>query len=235
MKIWTARDIRNLHQGVGRTWYSIENSADTTTKVTLYDEVGGYGVYASDFARDLGAINGPIDLHINSQGGEVFEGIAIYNTIKNRGGVTVHVDALAASIASVIAMGAERVVMARNAQLMIHDASSVVGGDAAAMKEMADLLDKTSDNIADIYAQKAGGTAASWRKKMRATSWYSAEEALAAGLADEVSGGPSNVVDPSVLLNRNEPPAPVIEDKDPAPALAWDPEVFRRALKEAAQ
>lgn len=234
MKIWTARDIRNLRQGGGRSWYAIENATDTSTKVTLYDEIGGWGVYASDFARDLGSISGPVDLHINSQGGEVFEGIAIYNTIRNRGGVTVHVDSLAASIASVIAMGGERVVMARNAQLMIHDASSVVGGDAASMREMADLLDKTSDNIADIYAQRAGGTAASWRKKMKATTWYSAEEAVNAGLADEISVGPvANAVDLSTITARNEPPVPVIEDREPE--FTWDPDVFRRALKEAAQ
>src|SRR5690606_8034659 len=99
--------------------------------------------------------------------------------------VTVIVDSLAASIASVIAMAGDRVVMAKNATMMIHDGHGLSIGNAADMREMADLLDKVSDNIASVYAERAGGDVAEWRERMRAETWYSADEAVSAGLADE--------------------------------------------------
>src|SRR5690606_17127720 len=91
-----------------------------------------------------------------------------------------------ASIASVIAMAGDRVVMGRGAQMMIHDALGVTVGNAADHREMAELLDKTSDDIAGFYAEKAGGPLSTWRELMRAETWFSAEEAVEAGLADEV-------------------------------------------------
>lgn len=186
----TARPRAQLRQG--RTdWYRISNSVGSGPAVIyIYDEIGGWwGVTASDFVRDLNAINATeIELHLNSPGGDVFDGIAISNAIRqHRAQVTVHVDALAASIASVIAMGGDRVVMAPGSQLMIHDGLCLCIGNAADMRETADFLDQQSDNIASIYAARAGGTAAEWRARMTAETWYTAEEAVAAGLADEVS------------------------------------------------
>jgi hypothetical protein len=99
----------------------------------------------------------------------------------------VRVDALAASIASVIAMAGDRVIMSPGSQMMIHDANGVACGEPDELRKYADFLDAQSDNIASIYAERAGGTALQWRKRMQAETWYFADEAVAAGLADEVA------------------------------------------------
>ena len=126
-------------------------------------------------------------LRVNSPGGSVTEGIAIANALRSHpASVTVQVDGIAASIASVIAMAGDRVRMMPNALLMVHDASGLCVGDAAEMIKMAELLDKISDNIASAYAARAGGTEAEWRQVMKEETWYRGEDAVEAGLADEV-------------------------------------------------
>lgn len=172
-------------------WYRIENNAETPdeTDVYVYDAIGGwFGTTADEFIRDLKGIStGKINLRLNSPGGSVFEGITIANTIRSHpSSITVYVDGLAASIASVIALAGDRLVMMPNSQMMIHDASGSAYGNAADMEYMVGLLNKQSDNIADAYADRAGGTAAEWRDLMKAETWYTAKEAVAAGLADEV-------------------------------------------------
>lgn len=174
-----------------RPWYVIRNALGALSEpaeVMVYDSIGYGGVTAADFAADLENITASqINLRINSPGGEVFDGIAIYEALRrHRAQVTTYVDSLAASIASVIAMAGDRRVIARNATMMIHDASGLCIGPAADMRELAGLLDRCSDNIADVYAQRAqSGTVASWRKAMKAETWYSADEAVTAGLATE--------------------------------------------------
>lgn len=176
-------------------WYRIVNSAEDAdeTDVYVYDAIGGWmGTTADDFVRDLKDVTSSrINLRLNSPGGSVFEGITIANALRTHpASVTVYVDGLAASIASVIALAGDRLVMMPQSQLMIHDASGACYGNAADMQSMVDLLDKQSDNIADAYADRAGGTAAGWRDLMKAETWYSAKEAVVAGLADEVMAPP---------------------------------------------
>ncbi|GHH30232.1 hypothetical protein GCM10018792_76460 [Streptomyces rubradiris] len=177
-----------------RSWYRISNAASADeAEVMLYDEVGGWlGATADEFIADLRGITAPsIRLRVNSPGGSVFEGVAIANALRSHPAqVTVQVDGIAASIASVIAMAGDRIEMAPNTMLMIHDASGVCMGNAADMEEMAELLDLISDNIADAYAQRAGGTRDEWRARMRAETWYLPEDAVAAGLADEAVQAP---------------------------------------------
>lgn len=167
-----------------------------TAVLRLYDPIdswgGDWGVSAREFAQSLEALpedTEQIELHLNSPGGEVWEAIAILNQLRNhRARVVAVVDGIAASAASFLAAGLDEVVMGRNATVMVHDAWSLAIGNAADMRDAADRLDKISDNIASIYAAKAGGTTAEWREIMRDEPWYSAEEAVAAGLADRVSG-----------------------------------------------
>lgn len=179
-------NVQPLHK-VSGDWYRIENSADLT-QVHVYDDIGNGGVSAKSFLADLAGIKGPIELHLSSGGGEVFDGIAIYNSLKQRGNVAIVIDSLAASIASVIAMSADtgKLSIARNATMMIHDGFGMTVGNAADMRQMADLLDKTSDNIATIYAERTGRPANEWREAMKTETWYSADEAVNAGLADRV-------------------------------------------------
>lgn len=172
------------------SWFRIENSISAgTTGVYIYDEIGYWGVSASDFMDALRQINtGTIELHLNSPGGDVFDGIAIYNCLRAHAArVDVVVDSLAASAASVIAQAGDTVTMMPGSQMMIHEASGLCMGNAADMAEMAKMLDQQSDNIAGIYASAAGGDRGEWRERMKAETWYMAEEAVAIGLADRIA------------------------------------------------
>ncbi|MCM1943143.1 ATP-dependent Clp protease proteolytic subunit [Streptomyces sp. G3] len=171
-----------------RPWYQFRNVAADEAELFLYDEIGGWGTLAEDFISELKAITSPkLRVRVSSPGGSVFEGVALANALRaHPAEVTVQVDGIAASIASVIAMAADRVVVQPQAMVMIHDASGVCLGNAQDMQDMAALLDKISDNIADAYSVKAGGTRDEWRTRMRAESWFTAEEAVEAGLADEM-------------------------------------------------
>lgn len=184
-----ADKLRAQHGIEATTWYRITNAADPDeAEVMLYDEIGGWwGATADDFIRDLRAISSPkVRVRVNSPGGSVFEGVAIANALRGLSAdVTIQVDGIAASIASVIAMAGDRVVMMPNTTLMIHDASGVCMGNASDMAEMEELLDLISDNIADAYAARAGGTRDEWRARMRSETWYLPEDAVEAGLADE--------------------------------------------------
>jgi ATP-dependent Clp endopeptidase proteolytic subunit ClpP len=162
--------------------------------IRIYDPIdswgGDWGVSAKEVATVLDSLDpsvAELKLHINSPGGEVFEGLAIMNLFRQHPAkVTAVVDGLAASAASFIAASADEVVMSPNSELMIHDAWGLGLGNAADMRARADELDHLSNNIASVYAAKAGGSAADWREPMIAETWYSAEEAVAAGLADRV-------------------------------------------------
>ncbi|MEU2402807.1 head maturation protease, ClpP-related [Streptomyces rubiginosohelvolus] len=206
----------------GRAWYEIRNAAADEAEVLIYDDIGGwFGATADVFVRELAAVTAPnLRVRINSPGGSVFEGIAIANAIRlHPANVTVQVDGIAASIASVIAMAGDRIVMMPQSQLMIHDAHGACLGNAGDMEEMARLLNLQSENLADVYAARAGGTREEWRARMRAESWYLAQEAVDAGLADEV-------------ITAGRPDAPA--EEEPAMANSWDLSVFRYAGREEA-
>lgn len=168
-------------------WYLITDQSDTSVaEIYIYDEIGLWGITAAEFCQDLRDLEAEhVDLHINSPGGDVWDGIAIYNALCNHpASVTTWIDGLAASAASFIAQAGSRVAIARNATVMIHDAEGICIGNSADMAEMAELLDRASNNIADIYAQRYS-TVKSWRKAMQEVSWYVGQEAVDAGLADE--------------------------------------------------
>ena len=171
-----------------RPWYQFRNVAADEAELFLYDEIGGYGTYAEDFIAELKAVTSPkLRVRVSSPGGSVFEGVAVANALRaHPANVTVQVDGIAASIASVIAMAGDRVVVQPQAMIMCHDAAGVCLGNARDMQDMANLLDKISDNIADAYTEKAGGTRDEWRSLMRDETWFTAEEAVKAGLADEM-------------------------------------------------
>jgi ATP-dependent protease ClpP protease subunit len=216
-----------------RTWYEIKNQADaeeTGTEVLIYDAVGEYGVSARDFIRDISSIRGTLTLRMNTEGGEVFDGLAIYSALKQRKGkVRVVIDSLAASIGSVIAMAADEVVMAKNARLMIHEAQGVAMGDASDMAKMGALLDDASDNIAGIYAERTGTESGEWRERMRAETWIGAEEAVELGLADEILGTPKK----SRVTNKAYPVHHTATEDSPwdgpaaVAAMPNDPETLR--------
>jgi ATP-dependent protease ClpP protease subunit len=169
-------------------WFRIANAAADSTSILLYDVIGDYGVTASDFVNELAGVStNSIDLHINSGGGSVFDGVAIHAALVNHPAtVNTIVDGIAASAASFIAMAGDTRSIEKPASMMIHDASGLVLGNAADMRSMADLLDQMSDVIAGIYADRSGGTVPSWRTSMQAETWFTSSQAVAAGLADTV-------------------------------------------------
>lgn len=180
------------------SWLSIRNEEDDSKPVELliYDQIGkdwwdNSGVDARTFAEALAEIDAKrkIIVAINSPGGNVWDGLAIFNRLETRKKyVTTRIDGIAASIASVIALAGSDVQIPRNALMMIHDPSGLVVGTADDMRQLAEQLDIHADVLADIYAEKAGGTVKEWRAKMREETWFTGTEAKEAGLADTVLG-----------------------------------------------
>lgn len=174
-----------------KTWYTIENLKKDDDgdydEVNVFDEIGAFGVSARDFAESMKSIpqDRRIIVGINSPGGSVFDGLAIYNLLNQRKShVTTRVDGLAASIASVIAMAGSKVVMPENAMMMIHDPTGVVIGDSEDMRKMGETLDKIRDQIASVYIKKTGKEAADIKKTMADETWFTANEAKEYGLCD---------------------------------------------------
>lgn len=188
-----------------RTWYEIRDAGDSVVEVLLYDEIGSWGISAKDFVNELGAIKAStITLRVNSPGGDVFDGVAIYNGLKNhKAAVNVVVDGLAASSAAFITQAGDTVLMAEGSTMMIHEPHGMTLGDAGDMAKMAETLGKMGDTIASLYAARAGGTEAEWRERMREESWYRAQEAVDVKLADGVVDG-QQARNPAGIFNLSQ-------------------------------
>ncbi|MSS84975.1 peptidase [Actinomycetaceae bacterium WB03_NA08] len=179
-----------------RDWFRIEAKADgeSSADVYIYDEIGeswwGGGIGPKALVDEISALDvDTLTVHINSPGGSAWDGVTIMNALRShRAHVDVIVDGLAASAASVIAMSGDTITMNRGSQMMIHDASGGAYGNAEFLEETAAILHKLSNSYADIYAARAGGTREQWRAIMQAETWYTAEEAVDAGLADKWDG-----------------------------------------------
>jgi ATP-dependent Clp endopeptidase proteolytic subunit ClpP len=170
-------------------WYDIKAAADgSKATVRIYDEISLWGVSASTFVDEISALDvANLEVQINSPGGDVFDGLAIYNALRTHPAkVTTRVDGLAASAASLIAQAGDERVMLTSSQMMIHEAWGVAMGPAATMREFADLLDKQNDVLADLYARHGGQSAEHFKGLMSAETWMNADEAVEAGLADRV-------------------------------------------------
>lgn len=178
-------------------WYSIEaKQGSKSAKINIYEQIGksfwsDEGIGAKKFVNDLDALDvEEIQLHINSPGGNVFEGNTIYNALRaHKAKVIVTVDGVAASIASVIAMAGDRVQMPENAMMMIHDPLGLVVGNSAAMRKQADALDKIKQSIVTAYMTRATEEQSKIEDMMSRETWLTAQEAMDIGLADEVLTG----------------------------------------------
>lgn len=193
---FTTFSMRTEKPAANADWFRIvQAKKGDVAKVYIYDEIGYWGTNAKDFAAILGDIDASeMELHLNTPGGSVFDGLAIGAAIKNhKAKVIGYVDGMAASAGSFILQYCDERYIMRNAMVMIHDAKAYVGGNAAQMRKGADLLDKISDDIADIYAVRSGGvkTKEEWRAIMVAgDEWYDGNEAVEAGLCDSVVDQP---------------------------------------------
>jgi ATP-dependent protease ClpP protease subunit len=236
------------------------STAEAPAEIMIYGRIGGGGWFMDGIsAADVAALlreagPGPIDVRINSGGGDVFDGVAIHSLLaRHPGTVTVYVDGLAASAASFIMLAGDRIVAARNAFVMIHDGMTGTYGNADTHRTAVELLDKVSENIADMYTERAGEDVEHWRNLMTVNgedgTWYTGQEALDAGLVDEITGaedpdeqteneiarllaGWTDIL-PTEISSRfkyqPEPePAP---EPAPSAAVAWDARQFLEMMK----
>ena len=195
--------------------WRIENQA-SSVDIFLYDVIGDFGITASDFVKELAAIGDkPINLHVNSEGGDVFDALAIYAALKaHQAPVTASIDSLAASAAAFIVMAADQVIISKTASFMVHEAQGLVVGPADDMRKMADLLEDATKNIAEIYADHTEVPVKTWLKDMKAETWYRGEAAVKAGLADEVlASAPRNVIKNEEKTEPKKEEAPTEEPK----------------------
>lgn len=174
---------------MNENWYNINSKASKVVDVYIFDEIGMGGVNAQGFIEEIKSFkDSPMNLHINCVGGDVFDGMAIFNIIKKRTAkTTVYIEGIAASMGSVIALSADSVVMAENSLFMIHNAWGGAMGEAKEMKKTAKLLDKISGEIADIYVKKTKLPYDKVKEMMDEETWLNAEEALELGFIDSIS------------------------------------------------
>lgn len=172
-----------------KNWFLMNLISPESLEIDILDEIGAYGVSAKVFAEALRghAAVRSIRVNVNSPGGDVFDGLAIYNLLKNHAAeVVVHVLGMAASAASFIVCAGDRVLMPANAYLMTHDVRGGCYGTSEELKVMGGLIEKVTDSIASIYVAKSGKDKKECLKMMMGNHWMSAAEALEFGFCDEV-------------------------------------------------
>lgn len=216
------------------------NVRGSHAEMFIYEEIDPFwGIGAKQFADDLKSLGDveTINVRINSPGGDVFDGLAIYNQLKRHSAkVEVDVDGIAASISSIIALSGDTVRMASNAMLMIHDPWTVAVGNADELRKTVDTLDKIKDTLVGTYAGRSNLDAEFIAEMMGEETWLDAAEAVEAGFADEVTGQQAMAAKFDLSRFRNAPkvlnePA---EDEDAVPyrrmALQRKLEIMKRSL-----
>jgi len=171
-------------------WYNIQGKAtDAVAEVYIFNEIGAYGITAQDFISEMKEYKDtPVNLRINCIGGDVFDGMAMYNIIKKREAkTTAYIEGIAASMGSVIALAADEVVMAENSLFMIHNAWGGAMGEAEDMRKTASVLEKISGEIASIYKRKTRLSLDRIQDMMDEETWLNAEEAYELGFIDSIS------------------------------------------------
>ena len=219
----TARSRATLRQG--RTdWYSIDlaGGGDGSATIRIYDEIGWFGVTAEALAEEISQLDvAELEVRLDTPGGSAFDGIAIYNELREHPArVTTKVYGMAASAGSVILMAGEERWALPNTMVMVHDAMGVAIGQARDLRDMADLLDKLSGTTAQLYADTTGlGTPESWRKLMTPSdSWFTPDEAHTAGLVTHLADTDSEE-----------------KDEDLNVSASWDLSIFTHASRAEAQ
>ena len=177
-----------------KKWYNIQAAADDTAEISIFGDIGASwwndSITASDFKKDFDEIkdSANIKISINSPGGNVFDGLTIYNIIATvREKVDIEVMGVAASISSIIALAGKSLAIREGAFFMIHNPSGMVWGTSAEMREMADTLDKIAGEFINIYKGHSDLSAEELKDYMDAETWFTAKEAEEAGFADDIT------------------------------------------------
>ena len=240
----TLPTFASKRDGMTRQFFNMIAGKDGAACLLLYGNIGTYeDVRSGDIVRELLEIEATypkVDVRINSMGGEVYAGIAIFNALRNsRADITIYIDGIAASIASVIAACGKPVHMSRFARLMIHSVSGGCWGDKDDLRKCIDEIDALEGTLADIYASRTGKTAGEVRAEWfdGEEHWFTADEALAAGLVDGVydtepvpeDSTPRQVYE--IYQNRLNPDKMLIDELKKRPSfanVAGDEEVLTR-------
>lgn len=172
-------------------WYSLKAATEDEAEIVIYDYIGWPYNDPVDLVRALGEL-GPqsVTVRINSPGGDVFDGMAIFNALRShKGRVTTRIEGLAASMASIISLAGKEVQAYANTMFMIHNPWVVVAGDQDDLREVADIVEKMRNNMVDVYAHASGVGKKELRDLMKAETWFTAKEAKEKGFIDTVLDG----------------------------------------------
>ncbi|MEF2247741.1 head maturation protease, ClpP-related [Paenibacillus sp. IITD108] len=213
-------------QKIERKFETRKNEANNTTEITIYGVIGESrwedSVSASDIDHALKSITGDIVIHLNSPGGDAFDGVAIYNRLKKHDGkITINIDGWACSAASVIAMAADELFMGLGSMFMIHEASSFVWGTKTEMRKEADVLDELEEGIIDIYMTKANVSREEVRSMVDAETWFSASKTVDIGFATSTALSDSKdkeIANLRTQLATMQNEINQLKEKEPAPA-----------------
>tara|TARA_R110000822_G_scaffold112812_4_gene243810 strand:+ start:7481 stop:8734 length:1254 start_codon:yes stop_codon:yes gene_type:complete len=182
------REHSNFKNLKDMNWYNIKNLSSNSTEVVIYDEIGQWGIDSKAFIDEIKEISTEnVLLRINSPGGSVIDGLAIHDAIKRMPQkVTAQIEGLAASIATIIALGADEITMSQNSLFMIHNVWGGETGGAKDMRKAADLMEKMGDRLVNIYVSKTGKDESEIRNWMDEETWFTADEALEAGFINYI-------------------------------------------------
>ena len=201
------------------------SNAGARAKIYMYGDIGSDyadGLTAAEFAKALDAAGGkPVDIHVNSGGGDVFEAHAMHTAVLAYSGETVvHIDGIAASAASYFGLGADIITIAPHALMMIHKASMLTYGNADELRESAELLEALDNTLASIYAKKTGLDPQRILDMLKAETWLTAEDAVALGFADEIDEGVRKIaakVDERISARWVNAPEGILQGEQPEP------------------
>lgn len=184
---------KNPPANASRSWLNIvKNKSEREATIYIYDEITYWGITSEDVAREIADLDVDlINLRINSPGGWVFDGVAIYNLFKShKAEVHVFIDGLAASIASIIAMAGDKIYIAENAMFMIHKPFVMASGNSSDLRKSADLLDQLETVLVNTYLRRTDKiNEAEILAFMEAETWFDSTDAVDFGFADEVLEG----------------------------------------------
>lgn len=173
-----------------KNWYQVQNKQNGVIDISLHDEIGLWGISAADFISELKNHDGAkaINLSIHSPGGNVLDGLAIYNALKaHPAKIHGQVEGIAASAASFILMASDSISMPEDSFLMIHNAHGGAVGEADDLREAADVMDKLQDSIVNIYQKRTGLDESNIREMMNVETWMNAADALESGFIDTIT------------------------------------------------
>lgn len=184
-----AKLLLNKHR-TGKNWYSIKSQDSDTPEIFIYDQIGWPGVEAERFIKDLDNIEASrIKIRLNTPGGNVFDGYAIFNALRqHKAKIETHIDGLAASIGSIVALAGDSVHIAKNAFFMIHDPWAMVIGTSEDMRKEAGVLDKISNTLVQTYVDRTGLPTNQVEQLMADETWFSAQESKEYGFIDFITG-----------------------------------------------